>query len=61
MTESKISVQIIQHIRERHLMAQIINWLDEKNEKFMAIIIDIIQHLVDRNSEQKVKQFFLII
>lgn len=57
MTESKISAQVIQHIREQRSLAQIIDWLDEKNEKFMAIIIDIIQHLVDRSSEQKVLFF----
>uniref|UniRef100_A0A915CWG4 Uncharacterized protein n=1 Tax=Ditylenchus dipsaci TaxID=166011 RepID=A0A915CWG4_9BILA len=57
MTEPKIARQVIQHVRELKTLTQIVGWLGEKNEKLMAIIVDIIQLLVDRNSEQK--SFFL--
>ncbi|KAI1716201.1 beta-catenin/armadillo-related protein 1 [Ditylenchus destructor] len=57
MTEPKISKQVIAHVRELRTLTQIVGWLGEKNEKLMAIIVDIIQHLVDKCSEQKT--FFL--
>lgn len=60
MTDSRISKSVIKHVRVAKLITQIVNWLGEKNEKLLAIIVDIIKLLLEKDSEQKVKKFLNI-
>jgi catenin beta 1 len=45
--------RVIEFIREQKALGLITEWLVEKNEKLLSIIVDIVQILCDRNSEQK--------
>ena len=53
MTDKESAKTVIQHAREMRIQTQIVAWLSEKNEKLLAIIVDILQLLMDRSSEQK--------
>lgn len=54
MTDSRISKSVIQYMRNAKILTQIVNFLSEKSEKLLGIIVDIIQLLLDKDSDQKV-------
>ncbi|KAI6179873.1 hypothetical protein M3Y98_00657900 [Aphelenchoides besseyi] len=53
MTERNVSKRVVEFIREQKAMSVITECLNEGNEKLLSIIVDIVQILCEKCSEQK--------
>lgn len=50
-----VAKKVVEFVRDERALGIIVEWLAaEKNEKLLSIIVDIVQIVCDRNSEQKV-------
>ncbi|KAF7625958.1 hypothetical protein Mgra_00009860, partial [Meloidogyne graminicola] len=52
MTDLSIGCKVIAYMCEMKILAKVLNWLSDKNEKFLNVVTDIVHMLVNKNSEQ---------
>lgn len=52
MTDAHIGQMVIAYMCEMRVLTKVLDWLDDKNEKFLNLVTDIVDKLVSRNSEQ---------
>ncbi|KAF7634461.1 hypothetical protein Mgra_00006130 [Meloidogyne graminicola] len=52
MTDLCIGRKVIAYMCEMKILAKVLNWLSDKNEKFLNVVTDIVHMLVNKNSEQ---------
>uniref|UniRef100_A0A1I8AWZ2 Armadillo/beta-catenin-like repeat protein n=1 Tax=Meloidogyne hapla TaxID=6305 RepID=A0A1I8AWZ2_MELHA len=57
MIDRIVGKKVIAYLCEMRILTKVLNWLNEKNEKFLNLVIDIISLLLYKNSEQMA--FFL--
>lgn len=55
MSDARIGRKVIAYMCEMRVLTKVLDWLGDRNEKFLNIVIDIVHMLVSRNSEQMVR------
>ncbi|CAD5235519.1 unnamed protein product [Bursaphelenchus xylophilus] len=53
MTDKNVGKRVVDFARTQKAMAVIVDWLADRNEKLLAVTVDILQLLCDKNADQK--------
>uniref|UniRef100_A0A914GWC2 Uncharacterized protein n=1 Tax=Globodera rostochiensis TaxID=31243 RepID=A0A914GWC2_GLORO len=52
ISDQRLERRVIAYLCEMRTLTQVLSWLDDKNEKFLNIVTDIMQKLITKNPDQ---------
>ncbi|KAL3094541.1 hypothetical protein niasHT_026307 [Heterodera trifolii] len=52
ISEQRLERRVVAYLCEMRALTQMLGWLEDKNEKFLNIVTDIMQKVITKNSEQ---------